>query len=198
MKSDAFPLEHLHALLADRALQGVDAAEEAGINCLLQHYPELDAESFDRAAAALTLALSADDTKTVPPALMDRLKVQAAAFTIAPLSSNPERIVQPAPSPAPTPSPRTSAGILAWTGWLVAAVVFLFAVLPSATDKLTVNQLRNRGALVAQGKPGPQGKPQLSGEFIFDKATQQGYMKLAGFDVNDPKKSQYQLWIFDK
>ncbi|MFT3878843.1 MAG: anti-sigma factor [Gemmatales bacterium] len=198
MKSDAFPLEHLHALLADRALQGADAAEEAGINCLLQHYPELDAESFDRAAAALDLALSGASEEPIPAALMNRLEVQAAAFGIAPLSPDPEKIVEPAPSPTATPSPRASAGILAWTGWLVAAVVFLFAVLPSTAGKLTVNQLRDRGALVAQGKPGPQGTPNLSGEFIFDKATQQGFMKLTGFPVNDPKKSQYQLWIFDE
>jgi hypothetical protein len=198
MKSDAFPMEHLHALLADRALQGADAAEEAGINCLLQHYPELDAESFDRAAAALDLALSASGDEPIPAALMNRLEVQAAAFGIAPLSPDPERIVEPAPSPTGPPRAFASAGILAWTGWVVAAVAFLFAVLPTTSNKLTVNQLRERGAIVAQGKPGPHGTPQLSGEFIFDNATQQGFMKLAGFDANDPKKNQYQLWIFDE
>ncbi len=198
MKSDAFPIEHLHALLADRALQGADAAEEAGINCLLQHYPELDAESFDRAAAALDLALSGTSDEPIPAALMNRLEEQAAAFGIAPLSPDPERIVEPVPSPTATPKASASAGILAWTGWLVAAVVLLFAVLPSSSSKLTVNQLRERGALVTQGKPTKAGKPEMAGEFIFDKATQQGYMKLTGFDVNDPKKNQYQLWIFDE
>lgn len=198
MKSDAFPIEHLHALLADRALQGADAAEEAGINCLLQHYPELDAESFDRAAAALDLALSTGRDEPIPTTLMSRLEVQGAAFAIAPLAPNPERIVEPTPAPAAPPGTFASAGILAWTGWLVAAVVFLFAVLPSTAGKLTVNQLKERGATVAQGKPTKDGKPQMAGEFIFDKSTQQGFMKLTGFAMNDPKKNQYQLWIFDE
>lgn len=197
MNDNAFLLEHLDALLADRTLQGADAAENAAIRCLMQHHTDVDVEAMDRAAAALQLALEGESLEAMPAGLLNNLTVQAAAITPAPETSAPaERVVTPSPAPSPKPG-SSRQGILAWTGWLVAAVAFLFTVMPSRSSLLSVNELKQRGALVVAGVPGPHGKPNFQGEIIWDSQTQQGYMKLTGFDVNNPLQKQYQLWIFD-
>ena len=36
-----------------------------------------------------------------------------------------------------------------------------------------------------------------SGDVVFDPATQRGYMRFRRLRPNDPRQSQYQLWIFD-
>lgn len=197
MNHDTFNLEHVHSLLSDRALQGMDAAEEAGLRCLLTQYPDLDTDSFDRAAATLDLALAAEDQEAMPLALFHRLQAQAASFT-APASVNPALVI---PALAPIAPPRRRLGNtapLTWIGWLVAAVIFLFAVLPGQQPKLSYAKLKERGALVVAAGKGPHGTEAMKGEFVWDSNTQQGYMKLAGLPVNNPKQSQYQLWIFDK
>lgn len=35
------------------------------------------------------------------------------------------------------------------------------------------------------------------GDVVWDPETQQGYVRFSGLAVNDPRKQQYQLWIFD-
>ncbi|HSY95503.1 MAG TPA: anti-sigma factor [Steroidobacteraceae bacterium] len=37
----------------------------------------------------------------------------------------------------------------------------------------------------------------VSGDVVWDPATQRGFMRLAGLAPNDPSMHQYQLWIFD-
>jgi hypothetical protein len=37
----------------------------------------------------------------------------------------------------------------------------------------------------------------VSGDVVWDPATQTGYMRFAGLPRNDPNVAQYQLWIFD-
>ena len=199
MKKESFNLEHLHALLADRAIQGADAAEEAAIRCLMQQTPSMDAESFDRAAAALDLALQQGHEEAIPAHVLDKLQAQAASIKLEAQPSN-KAIIQPvAVSSTPRSGRRSGiANAVAWTGWLVAAVVLLAMWLPSSPKMPSIDQLMQQGALVVKGQVGKEGKPDLAGEFIWDSKTQQGYMKLTGFDVNDPTVSQLQLWIFDE
>ncbi len=198
MNREPFPIEHVHALLVDRALQGADAAEDAGLNCLLQHYPELDAESFDLAVAALDLALSQGAEEPLPAGLMNRLQVQGASLQLSPKkTSSATPVIVPLPIPAPVRRGTSASNPLIWAGWLVAAVVLFFAVVPQQPPKLSYSQLKERGAQVVAGSKGPHAQTPLQGEFVWDSNTQQGFMKLSGFAVNDPKVSQYQLWIFD-
>ena len=198
MNRESFPIEHVHALLVDRALQGADAAEEAGLNCLLQHYPDLDAEEFDRTVAALDLALSHGQEEPLPAGLMNRLQVQGASINLeSKKTSSAAPVIVPLPTPAPVRRGAGAPSPLIWAGWLVAAVVLFFAVVPQQPPKMSYSQLKERGALVVEGKKTDIVKNDIQGEFIWDSNTQQGYMKLTGFDVNDPKVSQYQLWIFD-
>jgi anti-sigma-K factor RskA len=38
----------------------------------------------------------------------------------------------------------------------------------------------------------------VTGDVVWSTSTQRGFMRFKGLAVNDPKKLQYQLWIFDK
>jgi anti-sigma-K factor RskA len=37
----------------------------------------------------------------------------------------------------------------------------------------------------------------MSGDVVWDPATQRGYMHFSGLAANDPSIHQYQIWIFD-
>lgn len=206
MNRETFPLEHVHSLLADRALQGADAAEEAGLRCLLSHYPELNVESFELTVAALDLAFQEEEPEKLPAHLFNRLQVEAAALAPSPRTVQPAvvqpsvvqpAVVQPAPRATPGVTARVSSAAT-WVGWLVAAVLLFVVLVPTKPPQLSYNKLVERGALVVAGTKGPHGTDQLQGEFVWDSNTQQGYMKLSGFEVNDPNVKQYQLWIFDE
>ena len=53
----------------------------------------------------------------------------------------------------------------------------------------------------AQGTVVPRNEsdliPQVSGEVVWDEATDTGFMVFTGLAGNDPTELQYQLWIFD-
>ena len=46
----------------------------------------------------------------------------------------------------------------------------------------------------ATSEPAAQG---ATGDVVWDPETQQGYIRFSGLAVNDTRKQQYQLWIFD-
>jgi anti-sigma-K factor RskA len=46
----------------------------------------------------------------------------------------------------------------------------------------------------ATSEPAAQG---AKGDVVWDPETQQGYVRFSGLAPNDPRKQQYQLWIFD-
>ncbi|HMO35735.1 MAG TPA: anti-sigma factor, partial [Gemmatales bacterium] len=176
------------------------AAEEAGPQCLLKPQPEVDDEPLERTIAARDTYYSSADMEPMPADVMAKLQAQAASL---PLVSQqkvqvPSAMLTPAPVSKPITSGRSAPSPLTWAGWLVAAVLLFLVSAPSKTPQLSYTQLKERGALAVQGVKGPHGKDALQGEFVWDTNTQQGYMKLTGFDVNDPQVSQYQLWIFDE
>jgi len=59
-------------LLADRAVQGLEAAERRQLDAVLAARPELDDDSFDLAAAAVDLAYT-DAAEPLPPMLRARV-----------------------------------------------------------------------------------------------------------------------------
>ncbi|MEZ5565898.1 MAG: anti-sigma factor [Gammaproteobacteria bacterium] len=50
------------------------------------------------------------------------------------------------------------------------------------------------GALVCINKSGYE---QVSGDVVWSSGRQMGYLRLSGLPVNNPARSQYQLWIVD-
>ncbi len=67
-------------LLADRALFGLSAGEGAELETLLAATPEFDAECFDRATAALALALEPPPREPLPPVLLKRIAATARRY----------------------------------------------------------------------------------------------------------------------
>jgi len=66
-------------LLADRATEGLDAVAQRELSGLLRERPEVDADGFDLAAAALYLAV-ASASEEAPPNLRSGLERQGRAW----------------------------------------------------------------------------------------------------------------------
>ena len=71
--------ERLDELLLARAIEGLDAAEEQELERLLAAERDVDASAYERAAAAVCLAVLGRRAE-LPPALRARLEGSASAF----------------------------------------------------------------------------------------------------------------------
>lgn len=92
-------------------------------------------------------------------------------------------------------------------GWATAAALALVLVATNLLDRDAAPTLEEaRAELLAD--PGgtvrlPWAAPedpqyaQVRGDVVWNDELQQGYMLLTGMPVNDPARSQYQLWVVD-
>lgn len=107
----------------------------------------------------------------------------------------------------PTSTATTPAriGSLGWLGWVAAVILVGVLLVPALRpqnyrDKQLLAQLKldNTGTLRVTMAP-QAGSPDknLAGEVIWNGDLQQGFLRFKGLARNDPKKEQYQLWIFD-
>ena len=72
--------ERMQQLLADRATEGLDAAEASELDLCLAAHPNQDEEDFERAAAAINLATLPLMADSLPSALRDRIIFEAGRF----------------------------------------------------------------------------------------------------------------------
>jgi len=108
--------ERIAELLADRAVEGLDADAQDELDRLAGQYPDYDEEALDRVAAAL--ALNALRVEPMPAALRERIEAQARTHFAAARSAE----VVPL---RPTPKARAVPG---WAGWFAAAASIVLAV----------------------------------------------------------------------
>lgn len=201
-------------LLCQDALEGLNEAELRELSALLGPALEEERALWGRAVAGVDLA-HVPASAQLPEALRDRILVSAEPFVAPPARPS---------SASVQPLPRRDRRIVPW---LLAAACFLVALLailvrpvppPSPPQIVSVvvsvpvpppappapEEARTR--LLAQGKanPIPWGGTKdpaakgVEGDVVWDNARQEGYMRFRGLAANDPKKLQYQLWIFDK
>ncbi|MGP1273496.1 MAG: anti-sigma factor domain-containing protein, partial [Phycisphaerales bacterium] len=115
----------------------------------------------------------------------------------------------------PTPEARPAAPVLAGSlGWLAAAACLALAVVawwPSggsqvepivesvaAPEVLRERLVREAADLVSwRWQAWGDEYAGVTGDVVWSEERQEGYMLLAGLPVNDPKASQYQLWIVE-
>jgi len=199
-------MTRVHDLLADRALEGLDETEAAELASL---GAEGD-DSFDLAAAALDLATLR--VEPMPAAVAERIRSAAPMKTPATLAgwSMPGRIGE-APKETqvvPIESRRRRLSV-AWfaaaAGVLLAIGAWLWAGRQSPGSPLAPTEARSellasatdvtRLAWQPMKDPAATG---ASGDVVWSTSAQRGYMRFVGLQANDPTKSQYQLWIFDK
>lgn len=192
----------------------LDAMDSAGVSAALR--------DLERAAAAVTLA-GGTGAEMFPAALAARITQQAAEHFGAPNSVADSKSVRPAAAePAvPLSAPRRGKRFGAY-GWLAAAACLVLAIFGwerSPPPPIAVVQpspvtsqpaapptpAEQRAALLAKTDslkiPLTAGKDPaaagVTGDVVWDPATQRGFLHFAGLAPNDPAKHQYQLWIFD-
>jgi hypothetical protein len=135
------PLSRLDELLIDRAVRGLSSEESQELAKLLDAAGKADDVSFDRAAAALDMALHNDINVEVPPALLKQLQHDAQAYCAGVSSARDESIVGrigAMPSRAfdavmdhravRTPMVMTRRYTREWSGWIAAAAAVAFGV----------------------------------------------------------------------
>ena len=207
--------ERLQDLLALRAVEGLDAAEEQELDALAPRYPGFDAEALDRVAAALTLA--GLRVEPMPDAVRARVQAGAEAYFAAREETRLETVPVAAEVAYLPARPKPAA---AWGGWFAAAAALVLA----AVGWWQVDRTeREMSGLVAQQAAAPPPAEQLlaelearpgtqvipwsatedpaaggaGGAVVWNGAEQAGLMRFRGLAPNDPAVAQYQLWIFD-
>ncbi|MBL8745295.1 MAG: anti-sigma factor [Phycisphaerae bacterium] len=204
--------ERLLDLLADRAMQGLAAPEEAELQGLLREIPGAlaEAEALERAAAAADAALSGTDAfEPMPASLRAKLGAQARDWS----ASNAARGGDGSSSVLASigPAPRRPMGWAGAAGWLAAAACLTLALAgwfgrgvnpigtprspESARSRLiaSANDVKKWGWIAL----GELEHTPVRGDTVWSTSSQKGFMTFAGLPANDPTKEQYQLWIFD-
>jgi len=196
-------------LLVQRATDSLSASEQIELNRLLGQDKQSDSQQFEQTAAALVIAGIGED-EPLPEVLKTRLMVQAENFVLnmaprAPVVSIPvSDIVK---SSRPQAQPRRSFKPGSW-GWIATAASLVLAVAGwwprvatnGLDDSDRLQHVLSDGSTVKQQwqateDPAASG---VTGEVIWNQATQAGYMRFRGLAANDPRQVQYQLWIFDR
>lgn len=184
-----------HDLLADRALHGLDDAEARELR-------ELGADgdtTYDLAAAAIDLATL--PIEPMPAGLAERVLAAPDPRTRA------GRVV-PAPQLAAPTGARPARRRPAISGLAAVATLLVVAgawwllrgrAAPGPTPA------RGRAELLASAADTTRldwhATPEAasaSGDVVWSPSAQRGYMRFVGLPPNDPARTQYQLWIFDR
>jgi len=212
--------DRMMELLADHALEGLAADDAAELDRLMKVDPSAahGVEDFERATAAAFLAIGGSRAmhEAMPASLRAKLG-EAGKQWSASRSTGASATTEPKPSlrltEPMTPSQGRRSNASAIMGWLAAAACLILAVTawmtrPSSTGvmpALTTTQQRDQLLATAPDlvqwnwtatpDPAAQG---ASGDVVWSTSRQQGYMRFRGLAKNDPKREQYQLWIFDK
>jgi anti-sigma-K factor RskA len=195
------PSPRLAELLAQRALDVLSLEEQRELEHLLAAESGVDSETFDRAAAALDLALSGEASEPLAPELSERIRAAGEAWI-----ARERRSLASTQPPAIEFERRRGR---AWP-WIAAAAGFLLALFAwwprLAPQPVAPTAAELRAALLrdatdvrtapwqAQADPAAQG---ASGDVVWSNALQKGFLRIRGLASNDPRRSQYQLWIFD-
>lgn len=159
--------ERLCDLLAARATEGLDPAEQEELKQLSARYPELDPDEFDRVAASI--ALAGLRVEPMPAALRTRIEADAEAWFHDRHEAPRSAVVTQLPA---RPRPVT-----AWGGWFAAAAALVLAItgwlqvermdseraalaarqqaLEAATARLERELADKEAALAAQQEPAP-------------------------------------------
>jgi len=187
-------------LAADLVTEGLDPADHLQLEASTLHD---DLEAFELAVAEIALG-GLEELEAPPVEVSERLKRSADAWVAASsLYRDDDSVESRIAAPAPKANPWLGAG-----GWLAAAAmaVAFFALRGGDAPETTPSASALRGTLVAQADdlvrhkwvntedPGSAG---VSGDVVWSRDLQEGYMVFEGLEPNDPTKEQYQLWVFD-
>jgi hypothetical protein len=200
------PMDRLDELLADRALEGLSPEEQRELDLLLSKSSDVDAEAFDRTAAAIDLALGEQRFEPMPARLRERVAASASLSSTQIRSAHHRAIAETARPAGARLSPIARSSFVLWSGWAAAAAAIVLMVYivrvrlrPSESRNLldVIEAESDKITVAWNGTNDPDGK-NVHGEIVWSNKLQSGFMRFAGLPKNDPTQHQYQLWIFDK
>jgi anti-sigma-K factor RskA len=213
MNDDAMNDELLD-LLTERALGTLSPADERRLRELLDAAGLDHSDDMDLAAAAAMNAFASAEDRlggASKPAGLDR-KLEADAERFFGREEAPSSVSRSDAERADTATrPAAVGGLPAWTGlagWAMAAmlaVVVVAVALTSDTDPGGLDAAAARAALMAEDdttvvewrRPEIPAYRGVTGDVVWNDQRQEGYLRLTGMPANDPRISQYQLWIVD-
>lgn len=195
--------ERLRDLLADRALFGLDAAEERELAGLLRDHPSEDVDALDRVAAAAALATVG--RAELPAALRARLRDDGRRFRSPAAVPGAGRWIAAAMGAVLA----TAASLLLVIGRRDAPVVpapALEVESPALAAKVAPTPAVQREELLATVADAVQldcaaadaaDERQAHGDVVWSASRQRGFLRIRGLTPNDPARRQYQVWIVD-
>lgn len=178
-------------LCAGRAMGDLTSGEERELMTLAKELgldPDL---AYELLAASLEIEALGNSIEAPPASLVARLHHCAEEI------SRTEKIVSP---PSSIWRKVISSPL---TGWAVAAAVAVIAALgfqkeTAVSPGEAAADLRSKaGDLIERNFAGVGNFQTAGGKIIWSDSLQKGYMTLTGIPMNNPKQSQYQLWIVD-
>ncbi len=182
MSDQQSSLARLGELLADRACgETLSSTELTELTQLRARHPEVDIDSYERAAAAVHLCLLRGPLRELPKRIRARLIRKAVELGFG----------------APRRGPRLRL-LVASLGWAAAAVLLL--VPRPSTSSVDRMQVLSAAAdlryfdWASTDYPAGQG---VSGQVAWSDLQRGGFMRFEGLPQNDPTIEQYQLWVFD-
>jgi hypothetical protein len=213
--------ERLLDLLADQATGGLTDEEAGELEALLAD-SEMNAQSFELAAAAIALA----EMKIEPmPAGLEAKLARSAQEYFATAKGEIHESIHDQPTQAFRWSePKPTRSYFGWFGWAAAAAACVVLAFTFFSNQNRINQLQARiDQLSASPTPVPslaelrdrlkasggevasaewqkgsvKETETVSGEVVWSDAKQEGYMTFRGLPVNDPSLQAYQLWMFE-
>lgn len=196
---DETQARRVEELLVQRATEGLSAQEAAELAALGAE----DDNSFDLAVAALDIATTRPEP--LSPQVLERILISAGAGASVPARA--------------LPAPHR--GRSEWFAWTTAAFGMAAAATAVfwATSQKPKVEIRDRvvAPVVRSDKdarlellkaPDTQAIPwtptkdpagqTARGDIVWNPSRQEGFVQIEGLAANDPKRAQYQLWIFDK
>ena len=201
-------MQRVDELLADEASASLEAGDARELRALLDRNPGVRRDGLIQAAALAQVAFLHESRRTgaragstrMPAALRQRLASQGEAMVSR---------QRAAPTPL-RPVPATGRlPVAGWLGWALAAMLAVALVIPRTEGPAPPQALDGaaaRASLLAEAPdavtlpwavPTIAGYEGVRGDVVWSQSRQQGYLRLANMPVNDPARTQYQLWIVD-
>jgi anti-sigma-K factor RskA len=209
------PHDHLHELLAERALFGLSEEEMGELHTLTAgKFDEFN--EYELAAAALDLAFHAQHghdslSEDLRSRTLAAVKRAASAPQQPPLVAVAPLAAQSVATPGTLERERTAVGggvrVREFVAWIAAAAALValavfFGRQPTLEERSPFEIARQLEAdpnvtRVAWAPGNNDLGRGVTGEVVWSDQRQQGVMKFRGLKANDPRQEQYQLWIFD-